>query len=456
MSNDDKFTVLDMQPADLANDVVTEDSAAMRFVELHGDVLRYCHSRGRWFKWEGCNWQVNQTDLALHWARELVRQFAETQSARQRGKIATSAFTAGVERFARRDPKVAVTNEFWDANPWLLGTPAGTVDLRTGMLRPSVQAEGISKLTYVAPADSGCPLWMKFLDETTGGDAELVRFLQQWAGYSLTGITREHALMFVYGPGGNGKSVFLNVLTAILKDYATASAMETFTASNGDKHPTDLAMLAGARLVTASETEEGRAWAETRIKQLTGGDPITARYMRCDFFTYLPAFKLTVIGNHKPVLNNVDDAAKRRFNIVPFLRKPATPDHELEGKLLAEAPAILRWAILGCGDWQRHGLIRPKCVIEATAEYFSDQDAFAHWLDEECICEPSNVNRSEASSVLFKAWAEYARAAGVKPGASPSFKDRMIAAGFKFYRGRKAREFFGISLRPDYASWTDP
>ena len=252
----------------------------------------------------------------------------------------------------------------------------------------------------------------------------------------------------MYGPGGNGKSVFLNTVTTILKDYSVTSAMETFTASTSDKHPTDLAMLAGSRLVTASETEEGRAWAEARIKALTGGDPITARFMRRDFFTYLPTFKLIVVGNHKPVLHNVDDAAKRRFNIVPFTLKPAKPDRELEQKLMQELPGILQWMIQGCLDWQQNGLIRPKCVVEATAEYFSDQDLFRHWLEEDCICEPGNADRSESSSVLFKSWSNYAKTAGHKPGTTSTFKDSLLAAGFKFYRGEKAREFFGIGLRP--------
>src|SRR5262249_23653203 len=156
--------------------------------------------------------------------------------------------------------------------------------------------DGITRVTSVAPSDGGCPLWLKFLNEATGNDEDLIRFLRQWCGYCLTGVVIEHALLFVYGDGGNGKSVFLNVVTSILEDYAATSAMETFTASNSDRHPTDLAMLRGARLVTASETEAGKEWAEARIKQMTGGDPITARFMRQDFFTYMPEFKLTIIG----------------------------------------------------------------------------------------------------------------------------------------------------------------
>lgn len=432
------------------NDVVSEDSAAQQFIELHGDMLRFCHSRGRWLHWNGTYWAVNDTSLAYHWARELARRLAENVDKHSRVKIGSTAFASGVEKFSRCDPAVAVTNDYWDRDPWLLGTPKGTVDLRTGELRSADQHDGISKITLVTPDDSGCPLWIKFLKEATGDDADLIRFLQQWAGYSLTGITSEHALVFVYGPGGNGKSVFLNLLTRILNDYAVTAAMETFVAASGDRHPTDLAMLAGARLVTSSETEEGRAWAEMRIKQLTGGDPVSARFMRQDFFTFVPNFKLIVIGNHKPVLNNVDDAAKRRINIVPFIRKPPTPDRELEAKLIAEAPGILRWMIDGCLDWQRHGLIRPKVVVDATQEYFSDQDAFSHWLEEACVCKPGTSETSEGSSRLFKSWGDYAKAAGVKPGTKTTFKDNLTAAGFRSYKGKTGREFFGISLRSVY------
>jgi putative DNA primase/helicase len=199
--------------------------------------------------------------------------------------------------------------------------------------------------------------------------------------------------------------------------------------------------------VTASETEEGRAWAESRIKQMTGGDPITARFMRQDFFTFTPQFKLMIVGNHKPVLKNVDEAARRRFLIVPFERKPENPDRELEEKLKAEAPGVLRWMINGCLDWQANGLVKPPSVLAATEEYFSDQDLFAHWLADECDCEPGNTNKSETSGRLFKSWKEYAVAAGNSPGSQQSFKDQMIRHGFRFYRSARAREFFGVMFR---------
>ncbi|MCC8961724.1 hypothetical protein H8A95_05160 [Bradyrhizobium sp. Pear76] len=435
-------------PRSMPNDVVTEDSAARQFVERFGENLRFCHSTGAWFRWNSRAWAKEQTGIAFHWARELARGIAEDQPATKRVKINSVGFASGVEKFAKNDPDIAVTVSYWDADPMRLGTPGGTIDLRQGKLLLPRRNDGITKLTSVAPAPSGCPQWLKFLDETTGSDAELIRFLQQWCGYSLTGLTTEHALVFVYGPGGNGKSVFLNIVAAILKDYATTSAMDTFTASSSDKHPTDLAMLRGARLVTASETEEGRPWAESRIKQMTGGDRISARFMRQDFFEFVPQFKLTIVGNHKPVLRNVDEAARRRFLIVPFERKPDKPDRELERKLLMEAGAILQWMVDGCLDWQANGLLKPASVLAATEEYFSDQDVFAHWLAEECVCDPGNVDRSETSGKLFKSWREFAQSAGIGPGTQQSFKDQMLRHKFKFYRTAKAREFLGISLLP--------
>lgn len=430
------------------NDVPTEDSAALMFVDRHGESIRYCHSTGAWFIWDGVTWKPDQTGWVLHSARELARELGEDQNTSVRKTIGKTSFAAGIERFSRADPRMAVTIDYWDADPLLLGTPGGTVELRTGKLRAPQQQDGITKTTLVTPLETGCLSWLRFLEEATGNDADLIRFLQQWCGYCLTGLTREHALVFVYGPGGNGKSVFVNVVTTIFKDYSRVSAMETFTASHSDKHPTDLAMLRGARLVTASETEEGRPWAEARIKQLTGGDRISARFMRQDFFEFTPQFKLTIVGNHKPILRNIDDAARRRFNIVPFVVKPREVDAELESKLLREAPGILQWMIEGCRDWQTNGLIRPASVLAATEEYFSDQDLFGHWIDEACDAEPGNVHKSETSSDLFRSWREYAQSAGTSAGSQQSFKDQMLRHGFQYIRTRKAREFFGIRLKP--------
>jgi len=438
------------RPAVRSNDLVTEDSAAAQFAELYRGRLRFCHDTGSWFEWDGVSWRQNRTGVAFNWARLLARKLAENEPDRVRYTTSKTSFATGVEKFARVDPILAVTMDAWDDNPFLLGTPGGMVDLTTGELCASDPGSGITKLAGCAPArDASCPLWLRFLDDATGGDVQAVRFLQQWCGYSLTGDTREHALIFVYGPGGNGKSVFLNVVTGILGDYATTAAMDTFTASHNDKHPTDLAMLRGARLVTASETEEGRAWAEARIKQMTGGDIITARFMRQDFFSFRPNFKLTIVGNHKPALRNVDEAARRRFNIVPFIRKPSQPDPELETKLRAEWPGILRWMIDGCLDWQENGLVRPASVTEATQAYFSDQDLFGQWLEEECEVDLENPHLWDLSADLFASWSEFARKAGEAAGTAKTFAESMRRKGLQQHRMKTARGFRGIRLKQD-------
>jgi putative DNA primase/helicase len=221
-------------------------------------------------------------------------------------------------------------------------------------------------------------------------------------------------------------------------DYATTAAMDTFIASATDKHPTDLAMLQGARMVSASETEEGRGWAESRIKQMTGGDPIRARFMRQDFFEYRPQFKLVIVGNHKPVLRNVDDAARRRFNIIPFVHKPEAPDKRLETKLMAERPAILAWAIEGAIDWQQNGLVRPAVVADATAEYFTEQDIVRQWAAE--CCETGGRNISDTTANLFTNWSAYAQANGEKPGSTKWFSQVLVLshAGKLCFRVRRS------------------
>jgi putative DNA primase/helicase len=431
---------------------LTEDGIGLAFAKAHQDLLRYDHSTGRWFRWTGKAWRQDETRLAFSWSRRTCRQLAKEAGAQDRllATLAKAATAAAVERFAQSDPALTVTSAIWDRDRFLLGTPGGTLDLRTAELRDPVREDYITKLTSVTPSVMpDCPLWLAFLDQVTKGDAGLIRFLKQWCGYSLTGDIREHALMFAHGPGGNGKGVFLNVVRSIMGDYAQNAAMDTFTVSQSDKHSTELAMLRGARLVTASETEEGRAWAEARIKALTGGDPITARFMRQDFFTFQPQFKLTIIGNHKPVLRNVDEASRRRINMAPFLYKPPAKDMELESKLLEEAPAILRWMIEGCLDWQKNGLIRPGVVVHATAEYFSEQDTVHQWVEDCCVI---GATQSETLAVLFKNWSDYALANGEKPGTTKWFNQTLTRLGCEAVKNTPGnhgkRGFKGIGIRP--------
>jgi putative DNA primase/helicase len=426
---------------------ITEDGAALKFADLYRDKLLFDHDANSWYAWTDSHWKREGTGLALEWARQLARQLSDGLVSVQK-----TAFASGVEKFARVDRTFAVTSEHWDRDPFLLGTPGGTVDLHNGVLRPADPADAISRLTAVAPIEEPgeCPLWTAFLQEATGDDHALIRFLQQFLGYCLTGSTREHALLFIHGGGGNGKSVLLNTVSWIIGDYAKTAAMDAFVQTRGEKHSTDIAMLYGARLVGASEIAKGRVWNENLIKSLTGGDPITARFMRQDNFTFTPTFKLAIIGNHKPRLQSVNEAARRRFNIVPLDRTPANPDPHLEHKLRDEAPSILRWMIDGCLDWQEaNGLVRPQSVLAATEEYFEAQDLFSQWLDDECDVEPGNRWKSAKSGSLFSSWSDYAKRASEDPGSKVIFADELKQRGLVPEKGTGGvRQYAGIRLKP--------
>jgi putative DNA primase/helicase len=230
--------------------------------------------------------------------RNLARALCRTVSSECSGlpvgtRIASAKTVAAVEQLAKADQDLAAKVDQWDTGRWLLNTPGGTVDLHKGTIAPHNPADYCTKLTAVEPKGE-CPLWQNFLGEIFDGDNELIGFLQRLAGYALTGLTSEQALCFFYGTGGNGKSVVLATLGGILGDYHCIAPIETFTSSRFDRHPTEIARLYGARLVTASETEEGRRWAESRIKEITGGGRVAARFMRQDHFEYEPQFKLVI------------------------------------------------------------------------------------------------------------------------------------------------------------------
>jgi len=402
----------------------TEDAVAAGFVDLFVDRFRFDHSADCWFLWDGALWRKDATGAAYEIAREYLRDIRHRDTGKKK-------FIDAIERFARTDQRVAVTHEIWNRNLLLLGTPAGTVDLVSGEIREPQREDFITKSTLVAPGNSiECPQFLEFMEWACGGDHEMIRFIQQFGGYCLTGSVKEHALLFLYGEGGNGKSVFQNVLAKLMGDYAKAAPMEMLISQSYERHPTDLAGLVGMRLVTASETEEDRAWAEAKIRQMTGGDRITARFMRKDFFSYQPSFKLLIVGNHMPRLQNVNDAMRRRFKVGPFVSKPATVDRDLEEKLIGlEGPEILRWFIDGCLDWQRNGLIAPPRVIKTTSEYFDDQDLFRQWLNEMCRLSADMANAFEPHAYIYASWALYCEASGEKPGSKKALTTRLRAKG---------------------------
>jgi putative DNA primase/helicase len=242
--------------------------------------------------------------------------------------------------------------------------------------------------------------------------------------------------------------VFVNTLAAILGDYATNAAMDTFMESRSDRHPTDLANLMGARLVTAIEVEKGRRWAESRIKSLTGGDKISARFMRQDFFEYKPQFKLLIAGNHKPAIRDVDEAMRRRLHLIPFtVTIPQEKrDKTLPERLLRESDGILRWALEGCLEWQRTGLNPPAVVLSATEEYFESQDAMRRWMEDHCFVHPSVRSTTED---LFSSWKLWAENWGEYPGTLQKFSEEVLKRGFERWRDKRRRGFLGITIKTD-------
>jgi P4 family phage/plasmid primase-like protien len=430
----------------------TEDALAVEFVDSQmlgawaesdqEPACAYRHVAGRWFEWTGSVWAEERTLKVYDRIRAFLRTKAEPKTQR---RICSAQTVGAVERLARSDRRCATLPEAFDSDPFLLNTASGIVDLRTGEIRPHDARALMSRVT-AANLGGPCSRWRDFLKQVTDGDDELAAYLQRFAGYALTGETREHALFFLYGSGGNGKGVFLNTLSAVLGGYAKVAPMESFTESRGDRHPTELAMLQGARLVTSQETEQGRAWAESRIKSLTGGDPISARWMRGDFFTFKPQFKLAIAGNHRPTLKNVDEAMRRRLHLIPFTVTvpPDKRDPILPQVLLGEAGGILEWAIEGCLDWQSGGLRPPERVLAATSDYFESQDAFASWFEDCCEPEP---NGWELPGALFASWKAWAEKASEPYGNQRSFGDRLEGAGFRRERAHGVRKHRGLVLR---------
>ena len=417
----------------------SDDALALRFADVYADKLRYVAALGRWYSWDGACWRVDATLFGFDRARTICREAAAAAFACERPKLApalTSAKTiAAVVGLARSHRRLAATVAQWDADPWLLNTPGGAIDLRTGHMRPHRPDDYCTKITAVAPGGA-CPLWLRHLHRIMNGDAELVAYLRRAFGYALTGSTREHVLFFGYGSGANGKSVTIHTLANILGDYHRTAAMETFTATNNDRHPTELAGLRGARLVSANETEQGRQWAESRIKTLTGGDKIEARFMRQDFFEFEPQMKLFFFGNHRPHIAAVDEAIRRRMHLIPFTVTipPAERDQNLAGRLKSEWAGILAWMVAGCFEWQREGLKPPAAVHAATDAYLANEDPLAQFLAEECDAEPGNQYKWETVGKLFVAWDAYAKKSGEKPGSKKAFSEAMQAKGFEAFQ----------------------
>ena len=437
----------------------SEDAIALAFARKFAGKLLFDVTSGTWnrFDEEAGLWRPERGGLAHHWARLTCRRIAACDP--RKTALGSAKTAEAVERLARRDPVFAVDGDVWNRDPMLIGTPMGVVDLRTGELRPGRPEDRINRSTAVAPipldefdAAEHCPTWMRYLRDATGGDCDLMDFLRRFAGYCLTGSVREHALLFLHGPGGSGKSKFVETVQGFMGEWAETMSIATLSATKYDRHPEEIARLRGVRMAWSSETERGSGWAESKLKLLTGGDRLVARFMRQDSFEFDPTHKLIVIGNHAPSLESIGSDMRRRFAIVSFDHVPAKPDVHLPEKLQREWAGILSWGIRGCLDWQRRGLERPEAVTKATEDYFRSQDHFARWIEQD-----ADLDRTakEKTADLWESWNRFCRANSIEPGTRDrSFIDDLKRPEFNLKRadiGRnKDRGWAGIRLKDPY------
>ncbi len=455
------------KPADAGDDRADKDDDeefyctdvgnAKRLVKRHGATLRYCYPFSNWLSWDGKRWQVDDTGEAARRAKDTISRvrieaaLLEDKASRTalwnhaRNSESDSRLRAMLSQ-AQSEVGMAVKPEDLDFNPFLLTVNNGTLNLQNGDLRPHRQTDLITKL---APVDydpqAECPLWESFLETIMAGKPGLTNFLRRAVGYSLTGDTSERAMFIMYGSGANGKSTALETLRAMLGDYATRTPAETLLARRDNAIPNDVAKLKGARFVSASETDEGRRLAEAQIKDLTGGDTISARFMRAEWFDFKPECKLWLSTNHRPVVRGTDKAIWDRLKLIPFnVRIPEEQqDHKLLSKLKTELPGILAWAVRGCLEWQAEGLGVPEEVRNATGNYQSEMDVLANFIADACML--TSDARAGATS-LFQAYKRWCDDNGERCGSQRGFSASLTERGFFKRRSGKTgtEEWQGI------------
>lgn len=427
----------------------SDDALALEFTRRHGKDLRYVAAWGKWLRWTGARWEEDRTIRVFDLAREVCRD-AAGEAEEKLGRQITSAKTiAAVEKLARSDPKHATLPEELDADALLFNCPGGTVDLRTGELRPHRREDLITKIAGTTPDhEVDDSVWIRFLADITFGDLELENYLQRLVGYCLSGDTTEHVLAFMHGVGANGKSTLIDLLLYVFGDYGKLISTETLMEARGERHPTDVANLLGVRLAVSSEVEEGQHWAESRLKALTGDAVLTGRFMRQDFFEFKRTHKLVVAGNHRPAIRTVDEAMRRRIHLIPFRARftGAKLDRLMPEKLRAEAPAVLAWAIRGFLEWQAGGLQPPQTVTAATVDYLDSQDTLGLWLAEKCATAgPTTETSSSTLYDSFKVWKERR---GERPPSQVRFSGQLEA---RYRRERSSRTghmvFIGLGLK---------
>ncbi|MDT7042926.1 phage/plasmid primase, P4 family [Candidatus Nitronereus thalassa] len=397
---------------------LTDYGNAERLVALHGDFIRYCHPWKKWLVWNGQQWIVDDTEeivrLAKTTVRGIVNEAEKIEDKEDRKKVIRHSLQSeatprlrGMIHLAESEAKIPVAPTELDNEPMLLNCRNGTVDLRTGELLPHDRRKLITKLAPVDfDANATAPLWEIFLCRIMQERQDLVDFLQRAIGYGLTGQANEQILFILYGTGANGKSTFLETIRTCLGDYAQQADFSTFLAKKQNAIPNDLARLVGVRLVTATECQEGKKLDEALVKQVTGGDKITARFLHQEFFEFTPTLKLFLATNHKPNIKGTDHAIWRRIRLIPFVETipEEEQDKELKQKLSEEDQGILNWAIQGCLKWQSHGLGMPDDVKNATQSYRDEMDTLGGFLADCCIQEPQSFVPSKGLYESYKKW----------------------------------------------------
>ena len=441
---------------------LSELGNAERLVARHGKDIRYCHEWNKWLIWTGTHWQIDLTGEVERRAKETIRaiysEAAEIEDEEKRAALAKHAAKSETNRaisamveLAKSEPGIPVLSDQLDSDIWLLNCKNGTLDLRTGELRPHNRKDYITRIIpteYNPYADF--EEWAKFLHRIMNDNAELISFLQRAVGYSLTGSTREQCLFMLYGCGANGKTTFLEAISDVLAGYAQRTPTDTLLAKDTSGISNDIARLKGARFVVASEVEEGKRMAESLVKQMTGGEKMTARFMRAEYFEFMPHFKLWVGTNHKPVIRGTDQAIWRRIKLIPFnvTIPPEERDKNLLNKLRREMPGILNWAVMGCMDWQKNGLGEPEEVIKATNDYRSEMDVLTRFVSDCCT---TATQRGTKSSELYKKYAEWSKDNGEFALSQTKFSTRMQEKGFNKTRTSRGMVWEGIAIVDDDA-----
>ena len=436
----------------------TDLGNARRLVAAYGKNLRFCHEAGKWLAWNGEIWATDNSGIIDRLAKDTVRtiylEAGGNANSADRGSLAKHALRSEAEArlramidLAKTEPGVPVNASQLDADQWLLNCRNGTLDLRTGELLPHHPESLCTKeVPVVFDRYAKCPTWLAFLLRVMADNRGLVQFLQRTLGYALTGSTREQVLFFLYGTGANGKSTFIETCRKLLGNYAQQADFDTFVIKKSDGPRNDLARLVGTRFVAAVEAAQGRQLAENVIKQVTGGDTITARFLYHEHFEYSPQFKLFLVANHKPRVVGTDEAIWRRIRLVPFTVTIPTEerDKQLLEKLQGELPGILAWAVRGCLKWQADGLGEPVQVSEATEAYRREMDVMADFIEEHCVL---GERETADAGLLYKLFQEWSEKNGEEILTQKSLGAQLSERGFEPSKKRGHRCWVGLRLR---------